>query len=80
MTLSDEARLRVSELAERRLSPEEFDAWVNAPMSDEEREEILSLVAWFSRRYPTALERLDASRRATQNALRLRELRPVKLR
>ncbi len=48
---------------ERRLSPEEFNAYVNAPMSDAEREEILSLVEWFTRRHPTALERLAAARR-----------------
>jgi hypothetical protein len=50
--------------AERRLSPAEFEAYVNAPMSEAEREEIRSLVAWFTRRYPTALERLAYARRA----------------
>lgn len=63
-----------SAITERSLTPEEFDAWVNAPLSPHEREEILSLIAWFCRRYPTPLERLDASRRMTRDALRLREL------
>lgn len=59
-----EALARVQALAERRLSPEEFEAYVRAPMSDEERAQILESVAWFTRRYPTPLERLAASRRA----------------
>lgn len=59
-----EAVARVREMAERRLSPEEFDAYVNAPMSDAEWEEILASIAWFMRRYPTPGERLSAARRA----------------
>ena len=51
----------VRELSERRLSVEEFEAYVRAPMSDEERQGILELYAWFTRRYPTAWERLQAS-------------------
>ncbi len=45
-------------LAERRLSAEEFDRYVNAPMSDFEREEIDANIEWFMRRYPTPAERL----------------------
>ena len=44
---------------------------MRAPMSDDERDEILSLIDWFTRRYPTPGERLAAARRATSNALRL---------
>lgn len=58
------ALARVRALAERRLSREEFEAYVTAPMSHEEREQILESIAWFTRRYPTPLERLAASRRA----------------
>ncbi len=54
--------------AERSLSREEFDAYVNAPMGDYEREEIDSLIRWFRRRYPSAAERLAYSRRAYQRA------------
>jgi hypothetical protein len=61
---SREALERVSRLAERRLSAEEFNAYVNAPMSESERREILESVAWFTRRYPTAAERLAAARHA----------------
>jgi len=55
---------RVRALAERRLSAEEFEAYVQAPMSAAEREEILASIAWFTRRYPTPGERLAAARRA----------------
>jgi hypothetical protein len=57
-------------LAERKLSAEEFDAYVKAPMSDEEREEILASIAWFTRRYPTAAQRLAATRRWYATRLR----------
>jgi hypothetical protein len=59
-----EAVARVRALAERRLSAEEFEAYVRAPMSDAEREAILESIAWFMRRYPTPGERLAAARRA----------------
>ena len=59
-----DAVARVRALAERRLSAEEFEAYVQAPMSDAEREEILASIAWFMRRYPTPGERLAAARRA----------------
>jgi len=58
----------VRRLAERKLSASEFDAYVEAPMSDEERQEILSLVAWFTRRYPTPCARLAYARRAYRRA------------
>ena len=56
------ADLRV--LAERRLSHEELEAYVRAPMSDDERAEILAGIDWFCRRYPTPAERLAYARRA----------------
>ena len=54
---------------DRRLTAEEFDAYVNAPMSPEETEGIRELVEWFTRRYPTALERLAYVRRAVRRPL-----------
>ncbi len=54
----------VREYAERRLSAEEFDAYVKAPVSEDERQEVLSLIDWFTRRYPTAGDRLTYNRRA----------------
>jgi len=53
--------------AERQLSVEEFNAWVNAPMTDAEREEIDSLIDWFTRRYPTPEARLEYARRAARD-------------
>jgi hypothetical protein len=55
---------RIDEIAERRLTAEEFDDYVNAPMSDDERQEILASVAWFKKRYPTPAQRLASARRA----------------
>lgn len=55
--------------AERSLSPEELDAYVNAPMSREELEGIWELIDWFTRRYPTPAERLAYVRRACARRL-----------
>ena len=55
---------RLHELAERRLSREEVEAALAIPLGAEERREILSLVSWFTRRYPTPAERLAYVRRA----------------
>jgi len=52
------------QLAERRLTAEEFNAYVNAPMSQAEIEGIWESIDWFCRRYPTVLDRLDYARRA----------------
>ena len=51
-------------LAERRLGPEEFEAYVRAPVSDFEREQREELISWFVRRYPTPAARLAYARRA----------------
>ena len=59
-----EALAEIRALSERRLSAEEFEAYVSAPMSEEERAEILSQIDWFMRRYPTPGERLVAARKA----------------
>ncbi len=61
---SPEALARVRELTNRKLSSEEFEAIVRAPMSDAEREGIWALIDWFTRRYPTPLERLAYVKRA----------------
>ncbi len=49
---------------EQDLSPDEAARWLDAPFSVAEREDVLSLVRWFRRRYPTPLERLAYVRRA----------------
>jgi hypothetical protein len=48
----------------RRLSSTEFEQALSVPIGAEERAEILSLVAWFRRRYPTPADRLAYVRRA----------------
>jgi hypothetical protein len=55
------------ELANRKLSPDEFEAYVRAPMSDEEREEMDAFIDWFMRRYPTPADRLRYARHAAAN-------------
>ena len=55
---------RVEAISERRLTPEEWSAYVNQPMSPEEQSEIDGLIAWFTRRYPTPAARLRYARRA----------------
>jgi len=50
--------------AERRLSPLEAREYLETPISDSERAEVLALVRWFRRRYPTPLDRLAYVRRA----------------
>ena len=61
LTNAQQAALLADE--ERRLSADEFTARVNAPWTEREREDFASLVTWFNRRYPTAGERLAATRR-----------------
>ena len=55
---------RILEQSERTLSAEEARAYLAAPISDDEREEILSLIRWFRRRYSTPGSRLAYLRRA----------------
>ncbi len=67
-------RLRATlALANRTLTKDEFDGYVNAPMTDDERAGILDLHAWFVRRYPTVLERFAYNRRAYRRWQKLRQ-------
>ena len=61
---SPETVARIRALSERRLSAEEVQEAMRTPIGDAEREEILSLIAWFRRSYPTPAERLAYVRRA----------------
>ena len=63
---SPETRARLAALAERRLTPDEVRAAIAIPLTESEREESLSLIRWFRRRYPTPGERLAYARRAYQ--------------
>ena len=62
--VSAEAIARVRALTERQLSPAEVEAVLRIPIDENEREEILSLIRWFRRRYPTPADRLAYVRRA----------------
>jgi hypothetical protein len=62
--LRPETRARLRALAERELSAEEVKAALDQPITAEERDQVRALVAWFRRRYPTALERLAYARLA----------------
>jgi hypothetical protein len=55
---------RLQEHCERPLTAEEVRTYLDAPVSDSERADILSLVHWFRRRYPHPRERLAYVRRA----------------
>ncbi len=70
--LSEAQRAELEAWESRALTAEEFEARVQTPMSDREREDFIELVAWFNRRYPTAGERLAAIRRQTANWTRNR--------
>ncbi len=61
---SPELVARIRELANRQLSPEEFEAARAIPLGEEEFEEKLTLMRWFRRRYPTPADRLAYARRA----------------
>jgi hypothetical protein len=61
---SDAALQAARQLTERTLPADAFDAYVNAPVSQEEREEARQLIRWFSKRYRTPAQRLAYVRRA----------------
>jgi hypothetical protein len=48
----------------RQLTPAEADAYLATPIADSEQDEVMALVRWFRRRYPTGAERLAYIRRA----------------
>lgn len=55
---------RLRRLAERELTVAEVHAYLNAPVADAEREEVLRLTRWFRRCYPSPADRLAYVRRA----------------
>jgi hypothetical protein len=58
------ASRQFSDLVDRLVTPAELRAALERPMPRQEQEEVLELVRWFSRRYPTPLERLAYVRQA----------------
>jgi hypothetical protein len=55
-------KLRVE--AERPLTREEWEARAAIAVGPEEREQVRELIRWFTRRYPSPVERLAYARRA----------------
>ena len=51
-------------LHDRTLEPAEARKYLESPITDSERDDVLALVHWFGRRYPTPAERLAYVRRA----------------
>jgi hypothetical protein len=62
--MTADLRERIAALTERRVSAEEVRRAVEDPIPASERDDVLSLVHWFTRRYPTAADRLAYVRRA----------------
>lgn len=54
---------RIAEYHNRTLPLDEARAYLDAPITDDEREHAVTLIRWFRRRYPTAGERLAYVRR-----------------
>lgn len=63
MTVRRDIDPRIAELVDAPLDREEFLARIEAPLTDEELREAAELHRWFTRRYPTAGERLAYARR-----------------
>jgi len=57
-------RARLAQAANRTVSLDDARAYLDAPITDVERDEVLALVRWFTHRYPTPAERLAYVRRA----------------
>ena len=49
---------RVRAMLDRHVSADELRQALERPLSEEEREDVLSLARWFRRRYPSGAERL----------------------
>ncbi len=64
MTATDPALIAIHDEANRTVSVAEMRAYLDAPMSEFEREQILELARWFRRRYPTGAQRLRYVRQA----------------
>ena len=65
--MTDQAGTRADTLkreVDRHLDEREVRAWLEQPISDAERDEVLAIVRWFRRRYPTPAARLAYVRRA----------------
>lgn len=66
----DDAVRRVTELAERPLTLDEFRSWADGDIPADEMEQMTELIRWFLRRYPTPAARLTSARRRYAQASR----------
>jgi hypothetical protein len=62
----------------RELTADQARAYLDQPITQEERDGVLGLVRWFRRRYPTPAERLAYARRAHARWSRPGIRRPVR--
>jgi hypothetical protein len=62
--VTEHTRARLAVLTSRTLTEEEARQWLDAPIGDAEREQVLELVRWFTRRYATPAARLAYVRQA----------------
>jgi hypothetical protein len=53
----------IAEMVEAHLTPEQFERRLAVPPTEEEIAELMSLVRWFTGRYPTVKERFAYVRR-----------------
>ena len=61
---TDSVAARIAREVNRRATADEIRRYLDAPVTDEERQEVIALAAWFRRRYPHPMERLRYARRA----------------
>ncbi len=54
---------RIRRMSERKLSAEEFEAYLAGTRSVDERRDMQEQIAWFCRRYPRPIDRLRWARR-----------------
>jgi hypothetical protein len=55
---------RIARAAEREVTRQELHAELRRPIGDDERDDVLALVRWFTRRYSSGKERLAYVRQA----------------
>ncbi len=55
---------RITTIAERALCADEVRAYLDHPITDAERQDVLALARWFRTRYAAPAERLAYARRA----------------
>lgn len=63
--MNEEVARKLAERLTSSVTAEEAEAYLRAPVTDEEREDVLEQVRWFTRRYTTPLQRLQYVTRAT---------------